>query len=474
MTLGGIQFGGLASGLDTGAIIDAILSVEGRPIRALENRKESEQHKLTLLGTFEGLVNALRDRARELQTASDFFAHELTVGEEGIATFTLGGGAEAGAHTLEVLSLASADRYAFAGVSDPEAALGTGTVSFTYDGTAYSVNVAAGSDNLNDIAAAINTEAGADVTASVVNVGTEASPSYQLVIAGDDTGADFVVTGLTSTVAGLTGATRVSTATNAEVVVDGLTVERSTNLFSDVLPGISFTVSRVNEGSPMSFTVDLDPAGIKANIQEFVDAYNDVIEFVNEQNTFSLEEGTGGELFGDSALDAVRGTLRRVLFSVDTGTSLDPDGYRSFGQLGIELSSDGTLEIDEEALEEKLNGDLDAFSDFFRRADDEATTTVDEGGMFVRLKAALDDLLDDSAYTDAGGTSHPLDGLFDARRVAVQRQIKDFDGEIERLEFRLEKLEESLVAQFSALEELMSGLQAQQAFLNAGGLLSGR
>ena len=196
MTLGGIQFGGLASGLDTGAIIEAILAVESRPIRLLESRKEAEQEKLTLLGTFEGLVNALRDKARDLTAAHEFFAHELTVGEEGIAAFTLGGSAGAGAHTLEVLSLAAADRHAFAGVADPETtALGTGTVSFTYKGTAYSVDVQAGSDNLNDIAAAINSAAGAEVTATVVNVGTETSPSYQLVLAGDDTGADFAFVG---------------------------------------------------------------------------------------------------------------------------------------------------------------------------------------------------------------------------------------------------------------------------------------
>jgi flagellar hook-associated protein 2 len=466
MTLGGIQFGGLASGLDTGAIIDAILAVEGRALRALESRKEGEQQKLTLLGTFEGLVNALRDKARDLRAASNFFAHELTLGEEGIATFTLSGGAEAGAHELEVLSLASAERYAFAGVADPAAALGTGTVAFSYAGTAYSVDVAAGSDNLNDIAAAINSAAGADVTATVVNVGTESAPSYQLVIAGDDTGADFTITGLTSSVAGLTGATRVSTAVNARVVIDGLTVERSGNLFSDVLPGVSFTVSRTTVGAPLSFTVAVDPSGIRDNVQGFVDAYNDVVEFINRQNTFSLEDGPGGELFGDGALESVRTTLRRALFSVSRATvEADALGYASLGQLGIELQNDGTLRIDEDALDAKLNGDLERFSDFFRL--EGVAEDGSDGGVLVRVEELLDDLLDDSTFTTAGGETRTVDGLFDARRLAVGRQIRGFDRDIENLEFRLEKLEESLVAKFAALEQLLGGLQTQQAYLSA-------
>lgn len=462
MTLGGIQFGGLASGLDTGAIIDAILAAEGRSLRVLENRKKGEQQKLTLLGTFEGLVNKLRDKARDLQVASKFFAHKLSVGEEGIANFTLSGSAEAGAHTLEVISLASADRYAFAGVADPTAALGAGTVSFTYGTTPHSVAVAAGS-NLNDIAAAINTAAGADVTATVVNVGTSSTPSYQLVLAGDDSGADFTITGLTSSVAGLSGATQVSPASNAEIVIDGLTVQRSSNLFADVLPGISFTVSRTTpDATPMSFTVDLDPSGIKANIQEFVDAYNEVVAFTNDQNTFSLEEGTGGELFGDSALDAVRSTLRRALFNVDLGTVVaDNEGYSTLGLIGIELSSDGKLEIDDEKLEQKLNGNLDLFSDFFRF--EGVAVDHSDSGVFGRIDGMLDDLLDDS--TAPNGRN--VDGLIDLRKSSIGRQVKDFDDEIERLEFRLDKLEESLVLKFAGLERLLSGLQSQQAFLGA-------
>jgi len=463
MTLGGIQFGGLASGLDTNAIIAAILAVEGRTQRVLEARKDDEREKLTLLGTFQGLVEKLQDKARDLQTAGNFFAHELAVGEEGIANFTLSGSAQAGAHTLEVLFLASADRYAFAGVADPAASLGTGTVSFTYDGTTHSVDVLAGSDSLNGIAAAINAAAGDDVTASVVNVGTESAPSWQLVLAGDDTGADFAITGLTSTVAGLTGATQVSSASNASVKVDGLAVQRSSNLFSDVLPGVSFTVSRTNTGVPLSFTVELDPEGMKTKLQEFVDAYNEVVEFVNDQNTFTLEDGAGGPLFGENALEAVRSVLRRAVFEPDLAlVADDTEGYSTLRLIGIELQADGTLEIDAEKLDEKLSADLERFSDFFRRADDETTATIDERGIFVKLEDMLKDLIDDSTALD-GETR--IDGLFDAGRDSIGRQIRDFDKQIESQERRLEALEQTLVAKFSALEKLLSGLQSQSAFL---------
>jgi len=142
----------------------------------------------------------------------------------------------------------------------------------------------------------------------------------------------------------------------------------------------------------------------------------------------------------------------------------DTAGYSSLGLIGIDLQDDGTLEIDEEKLDLKLTGDLDRFSDFFRRADDATTATVDERGILVKLEDMLKNLIDDSTALD-GETK--IDGLFDARKSSINRQIKDFDSQIDQQERRLDALEQTLVAKFSALEQLMSGLQSQSAFLQS-------
>ncbi len=468
MTIGSIQFGGLASGLDTSAIIDAILRLERRPIDALAARKENAQEKLTLIGTFEGLVEALQKRAKDLQLASNFFAHALTEGKEGVADFTLSAGAASGTHTLQVTSLARADRYTWAGVADPTAALGAGTIDFTYAGQAYSVSVASGSDSLHGIAAAINAAAppGATtpvasdaVTASVVNVGTEAAPSWQLVIAGDETGADFALTGLSTSIAGLTGQSQLTAASNAVAVVDGLTVQRSSNVFSDVLPGIAFTVAAVDT---TTFTVDLDVEGMKENVKGFVDAFNEVMTFINDQNRFSEEGGASGELFGDSALASVRGALRTALFSIDLSTVLaDTEGYSTLGLIGIELQNDGTLQIDDAVFDEKLAGNLDLFAEFFLH---QPATPTGRGGILLEIDEAIENLT--RGGTTGGGEA--IAGLFDGRRNAINALVRDIDDEIDRREFNLDKLQESLVARFSALENVLAGLNAQAAFLSSG------
>ncbi len=451
MSFGSIQFGGLASGLDTNAIISAILSMESRPMQLLEYQKATEKDRISLWGTLEGLVETLQDKANEFTSSSnDLFAHAITAADESIATFTVTGSPASGAHTLLVNSLASADRYAFDGVADADTTdQGSGTVSFSYGGTDYSIDIAAESSTLNEIAAAINTAAGDDVTATVVNAGTVDSPSYQLVLAGNDTGEDNAIVGLTSTVAGVVNATNIATASNAEIVIDGLTVERSTNVFSDVIEGISFTVQGTNT-TATTFSAEVDVEGTKEKFQEFIDAYNAVIEFVNAQNSYDDEGGPGGNLFGDYGLGRVAQTIRSELFDVPIDAA---NGYSSLGLIGIDLGSDGTLSIDEGEFEEKMMADMDSFASFF---------TDSEGGILIGLDSAIDGLLK-GGENDDGST---YESFFNTKEESLNSIVKSLDTRIEHMEYNLEKLEERLVMQYANLESVMSGLNSQMSYLS--------
>ena len=55
----GITFSGLASGLDTASIVQSLVALERRPIQILQGQQGTEQRKLDLMGTFEGLVKKL-------------------------------------------------------------------------------------------------------------------------------------------------------------------------------------------------------------------------------------------------------------------------------------------------------------------------------------------------------------------------------------------------------------------------------
>ena len=454
----GIQFGGLASGLDTDAIIRALVAVRSRPITLLERQRDADKERITQIGLLEDLVEKLEDKAQELTKLGGFFEYSVEPADPDVVTLNVTGNVTPGAHNVTVNSLASAARYTFdtvPPVTDPDAdQFGAGQISFTYEGTAYTVDVAANS-SLNDIAAAVASQAGEAVSVSVVNVGPSSSPDHQLVLTGLDTGAEFDLVGLTAGAGiGLGTPTNLTTASNAEIVVDGLTVQRSSNLFDNVLEGLSITALAAGEST--SFTAAIDVEGTRDALQGFVDAYNEVIEFINGQSTFSEENGPSGILFGDRILRSVSSTLHGALFTPDLQTVLnDPSGYSTLGLVGIDLQDDGTLEIDADKLEEKLAGDPEAFAALF---------TDLSSGVLVELDEALDDLLGGVTLSGSGET---LDSIFTGRRKALGSIISSIDDQVERLQYNLERYEESLVLRFANLEQVLGGLNSQSAFLAA-------
>lgn len=490
-----ISFGGLASGLDTSAIISALVSVERLPIQQLEQQKSAANQKLDLIGTLKGHLKDLQAKADGLKTIGDFLDFKVSASVENVANFTATGEAQAGSHTLEVLSLAQADRWAFDGVADPDTDLAGADgeqIDFTVNGTNYSIALTQAGSSLNEIAASINGLAGDDVTASVVNVGTDASPSYQLVLAADETGEDFRITGITSTVAGLSidgtgpdgsgvaqSANNVTVGSNAVAIIDGLQVERSDNDFNGVVAGVDITVLSSDVGSEISFSVEADTESVKAKLQEFVDAYNEVISFANAQNAYSEEGGAGGALFGDSILRSVRSALGSALFNQNlTDVQNDTEGFSTLSLVGIKSSNDGTLSLDSSTLEEKISNNLDALADLFADTDgfDNGGATAGTAEYYVDTTAdsGLADQLSraiDLMFGTISGPNGSVKALFDAREEAINSNIDALDDSISSKERYLESYEQNLIMRFAALEDLMGGLNAQGAALT--GALAG-
>jgi flagellar hook-associated protein 2 len=277
----------------------------------------------------------------------------------------------------------------------------------------------------------------------------------------------------------------ITTASNAEIELDGLMIQRSSNEFNDVLEGVEMSIQAVDLSSPQTttFTVSADTDAIKANLQEFVDSYNAVVDFLNQQSSYDQESGTGGDLFGDSVLSSVRRITHDPLFQVDISSVVgDTLGYSTLGLLGIDLGTDGRLTIDETKLDQKMADNLDAFSDFFTDSDgfDNGgaakntpgyyTDTTADSGAFAKLFRSIDQAV--KSVTLDGDPDDPSDnllikGLFGRRKETFKSNIDRINKQIDALELRLEDYEESLVLRFSALEELMAGLNSQSSFLNS-------
>ena len=117
------------------------------------------------------------------------------------------------------------------------------------------------------------------------------------------------------------------------------------------------------------------------------------------------------------------------------------------GQLLKEIGttqSDGTLALDSDKLDEALDSNFDALSEFM----------AGDNGLMGRLDAKLE------PYAQTGG-------IIEGRTTALQNTLSSIVEQRERLETRLASLETRLLAQFNAMDTLVANLSSTGDFLSS-------
>jgi flagellar hook-associated protein 2 len=454
LRIGGITFSGLSSGFPTDEIIGQLLELEQRPIDALNGRKASFEEKLAIFQDLNTRTLALRDALRKLdnmnllgtdQSAEEEFRRfAATSSNPTLVTATAASTATPGSLLVEVQQLATQERDISNGYSATTASVGTGTFSIQVGtGPTTDITIDSSNESVEGFVAAVNS-ADAGVTAFVVDDGGAVDP-FKIIIVGNDTGADNSLT-LTDTLAGGESPlvfTETQAAANAQIVLDPgsaapLTVESSTNTFSELIRGLTLQVEKVSTEA-VTIEVEPDPAEVRAAISELVSVYNDVIEIIAEQADVDPNTNRGGPLIGDSTLLGLQQRLATVVAS-----EIGSGSFTSAIQIGLELNREGLLELDEDELQAALASDFEGVASFFAGV----------GSFADQLRDVAD------TYTDT------VDGALVARINGTSRSIDDLAQSISDAEDRLERIEEGLVLEFAALERTISGIQEQANFLS--------
>lgn len=432
------SFSGLASGLDTASIITSLVRLERAPIQRLASRKSDLGSVSRRLGEISKRTDALATAAKSLVGTRSLLGASASSTDESKVRVSATGDASPGSYSLEVNALARAERTYSDGVAARDVAglVGAGTLSVTVGGVPTDVTIEA-SDTLDDVAQKIN-DSGADVTASVLNDGT----SFRLLVAGRSTGAanavEFVETGV-----GL-GLDRpeneLVAARDASFVLDGLAITRASNRFSDVVEGVTFDLrGETTPGSPVGVEVERDTDATLEKLESFVSAYNDLTRAISAESAFSGTARVGDSLAGDTML---RGLQSRV-----SGSVLQAFSGSRLADFGVRLQNDGTLSLNESEVREALSSDPNALVSFFGE-------DADASGFSKSLQELA------TQYTDKGG-------LLQTRIDSLGARSRDLDTQIERMELRIEKYEANMRKKFAAMEQVISGLQAQGAQLGS-------
>jgi flagellar hook-associated protein 2 len=460
-----ITFSGLASGIDSASLINSLIeSRRASRVTPLETKKTELNDTSSSLTSLKELLTTLREKAQKFRSIEGgILAKNATSSNESVVTAVSSSGAENGTYEFTVSQLARIGTSSFNDrFSDTSSAINssinnsaleaerTVEIEIGTGGSAETVSIAlSNTTSVDEFVSSFNAQS-TKALATAVNVGTTASPSYAIVLSsrnqGTEDGTIAVSVGSEITTAG-TGAFAASTlsqAANAEFTVSGIsgTITRSSNTISDVISGLS--VSLKDTGTS-TVTIDSDPETTIQSLQDFVDAYNEILTFIRERDTITREDEEAGSLniFGPLAQSSLDENVISSLRSAFSSSSISGNTVNTLADLGITTQRDGSLAFDEDTFREAL-------------ADDPTSVQTITENLGESL-AAVDGTI--AQFTRFGG-------LFDSETQGISEQVIQLNNRISTIEKSIAKEEESLVGRFSRLESLIGKLNAQQSALS--------
>lgn len=450
---------GLGSGLDTGAIVKALVNADKAAKQGqIDRGTATNTASISGIGTLKSLMAAFNTAMKGLgsTTTPQFPGFAATSSDVKIVGATASNSAVNGTYVVKVDNLATSSKVtsaAFAGgTTSPITA---GTLSIKQGSSTYNLDIEAGA-TLQSVRDSINADAslkGAGISANII---TDSFGS-RLVLGSTTTGAgsDISVSGISeltidgSNVVGASGGPAMTatsagsigaTAIDAKFSIDGMELTSKSNTVDQAVSGL--TLNLVAAGTS-TVTVASNNDGLKASIQKFVDAYNALANGITALTKPSLDDDgnptVAAALTGDalprSILSAMRGPLS------ETGAG---DKLTVLAQLGITtdqktgaLNFDGT-KFTSAMNDKKLGGEVQKLF---------VGDTGSDNGLLARMQKAI------APFSDTGG-------ILDQRTTSLNKTKTKLTNDQAALDRRIETLTAVLTKKYNDMDTLVGKLKA--------------
>jgi len=419
----------IGSGLDIPAYVDSLIRATRKPSDDRINRAGAAvTAKLSAVGQIKQSLSTLKTSLEALVRRVDAPSLAATVAADSGFTAAATKDAVPGQYSVRVEQLATAQKLTSDAYAEG-AQLGAGTLDIKAGSTTFNVNIAA-TDTLADIAKAINQAAdGKGVIASVV----KADGGEHLVLSSREVGlANAVeITGGTGAFAGFTVTSKA--ATDAIVYVDGLKRTLSSNSVSDLVPGVTLTLSQA-KNQEVNLEIKADSTAFKSDLDAFVKAWNDTNTALKNNSVYNPDADPNrraAPLTGDSL---VRG-LQQQLRSQVSGS------LQELRAIGVSLDKDGRMSVDDTVFKNAAQADVGA--------------VLGQTGQYgSKLKTMLDTHL------------NSVDGSVTLRERALNREVKSYEAQLDALDARMQKLSDLYTRQFVAMERVITQMQGSASALD--------
>jgi flagellar hook-associated protein 2 len=427
------QASGLASGLNTATIVDALIAADSGRLNALKRRQDDYQVQISTLGTMVSQLQALKTAASSLSSKG-----VVSIQPDSTYTdFTVTGSAKAeGSYAVQVSQVAKEAKRlskSFTSAQDP-AAVDDGMLQFAIDGV-NTVAIDTTGKGLADIAEAINNGI-TGLRASVISTGS----AYYLSVARSSTGyTSSLETAFTVVSQPNMSLETSQDAQNAELRVDDLLIQRTTNTISDVIGGVTLHLTgESNVRKNVNFAANA--SGTEAALQTFVDAYNALATTLKGQLVTDPDQS-----YGDTLLDHTTvATIQSAIQSMLTKTVVASGSVRTLSDLGLEIQRDGTLEMNTIRTLKAVETNPAAVNAIFSNSTQGIATVASDLA---------------KRHTSA------LTGTLVLRQKSLQSSILEMDEQKVRIQAYLDAERVRLTKQFTYMESIISGFNAATSYL---------
>ncbi len=462
-----ITSAGAGSGIDLESVISASVAAKKTQLQQpITTKKTNTQITLTGVGQLKSAISTFDTTLAKLSTPGAFNKRAINITQDTddpILKISSNTDASNGQYNVTVNKLATTSKIEGTFASSTSSLITEdGTLTFSAgDGNEFTVDVKKG-DTLQQIRKRINNAPdNFGLTANIVNT---SDGKAKLVIDSGVTGAgnDLKISGSTTELkmfeADTSSATAVSgssmsrtqQSTDAEIDVDGNILTSDTNTFKDKVQGLDITVLRVSDkdsdGNLKSNKVDIttDKSAIKTLVQEFVTAYNTLIDKCTElgkRNTIvgGESQDDGGALAGDSMPRSIRTLMANTVIEPNS----EMTGINSIFQVGIKMDNDGKLSVDSDKFDDALDDNYEQVVALFSG----------ENGVAGKLQTSLKE------YTKTGG-------LISQRQDQLNSDLRDLSSREATAADQLEKYEANLRAQYGSLDTLLAQMQSSASYLS--------
>jgi flagellar hook-associated protein 2 len=459
---------GLVSGLDTTSIIEGLVSLQKSQVDRL-NVKKSEI--LTEQAAFQGVearLLSLRSSMSQLNrsTGSVFDQTTASSSDESILTVTSESKAIPGSYNVRVNSLARAHQIGSQGFSDPSTTISTGTISFQVgDRSATEITIDTSNNTVDGLVNAINTQSD-DVSASIVY--DQGNSAHRILLTSKYTGeaneinvTNNLITPTGSEVLPDFSGAAIQDATNAQLQLGSgagaIVAEYDSNVIDGLIDNVTLNLESADASKDINLKVTRDTESAKIAIEGFVENYNSMIQYIDDQTAFNTSTNTASPLLGNRTVSTLKTTLSSMVTESVPGLS---SSVNRFSQLGIDIDNGGKLIINSSELESALQGNTDGI---------EPTDIQRVFGMSgVSDNSGVSFLLG-STRTQASTSSYQVDILQSAERGSVTAtSVLDasivIDSSNNQIQLSIDNLETDTITLASGTytqEELASHLQSR-------------